>query len=356
MGKAGDMEKKDKRYLGAGAAFLGVAVLLKVGARSIPGFADGYVHSVYRGIVGTFGWIFDLFPFSVVEIGLYGLIFAALLYIGWNFRKPMAVACRGVFLAGVLLFLYVSNCGINYHGMAFSQYSGLKPEPGTLEELTELCRYLTKQVNDWAPDEENGKEYQYRKNRQTWRQAAVEAMAAAGEEFPALAGYYPKPKEVAVSWILSVQQLCGIYSPFTVEANYNGDMPDYNVPHTMCHELSHLKGFMREDEANFIGYLACISSKEPAFCYSGYLTGWVYAGNALAAADPEVYWELAGKLCDRARQDLAENNAFWGQYEGAVAEAASQWNDAYLKMNDQKEGVRSYGRMVDLMLAYELGK
>ena len=39
-----------------------------------------------------------------------------------------------------------------------------------------------------------------------------------------------------------------------------------------------------------------------------------------------------------------------------MAEAASQWNDAYLKMNDQKEGVRSYGRMVDLMLAYELGK
>lgn len=46
-----------------------------------------------------------------------------------------------------------------------------------------------------------------------------------------------------------MQQLCGVYSPFTVEANYNGDMPDYNVPHTLCHELSHLKGFMREDEA-----------------------------------------------------------------------------------------------------------
>lgn len=335
---------------------MAAAALLKIGARNIPGFADWYAHSVYKGIVGIAGRIFGFFSFSVVEMGLYGMGLTALLYIGWNFRKPMAVACRGVFLAGVLLFLYVSNCGVNYHAMAFSQYSGLKPESGTVEELTELCRYLTKQVNNWAPDAGNGKEYQYGENRQAWRQAAVEAMAAAGETFPVLGGYYPKPKEVAVSWILSVQQLCGIYSPFTVEANYNGDMPDYNVPHTMCHELSHLKGFMREDEANFIGYLACISSKEPAFCYSGYLTGWVYAGNALASADLEAYWELAGELCDRARQDLAENNAFWGQYEGTVAEAASQWNDAYLKMNDQKEGVRSYGRMVDLMLAYELGE
>ena len=89
-----------------------------------------------------------------------------------------------------------------------------------------------------------------------------------------------------------MQQLCGVYSPFTVEANYNGDMPDYNVPHTLCHELSHLKGFMREDEANFIGYLACISSENEAFRYSGYLTGWVYAGNALARVDRKRYIEL----------------------------------------------------------------
>ena len=73
-------------------------------------------------------------------------------------------------------------------------------------------------------------------------------------------------------------------------------MPYYNIPHTICHELSHLKGFMREDEANFIGYLACIGSDSPDFRYSGYLTGWVYAGNALARVDPESYYDLYTKL------------------------------------------------------------
>ena len=72
-------------------------------------------------------------------------------------------------------------------------------------------------------------------------------------------------------------------------------MPYYNIPHTICHELSHLKGFMREDEANFIGYLACIGSDSPDFRYSGYLTGWVYAGNALAKADLEAYYGLYGQ-------------------------------------------------------------
>ena len=177
-------------------------------------------------------------------------------------------------------------------------------------------------------------------------------MQAAAEEYPVLGGFYPRPKEVAVSWILSVQQLCGIYSPFTVEANFNGDMPDYNIPHTICHELSHLKGFMREDEANFIGYLACIRSENKAFRYSGYLTGWVYAGNALAKVDIDAYIELHNRLCAQALEDLAENNAFWDRYEGKVAEVSNQMNDVYLKVNKQEDGVKSYGRMVDLMLEY----
>lgn len=183
----------------------------------------------------------------------------------------------------------------------------------------------------------------------------MRAAAEADRRFACLGGFYPRPKEIAVSWLLSVQQLCGIYSPFTVEANFNGDMPDYNIPHTICHELSHLKGFMREDEANFIGYLACISSEHPAFRYSGYLTGWVYAGNALAGVDMDAYMELRSRISPAAEKNLQENSLFWNRYEGRAAEVSSQWNDTYLKMNSQKDGVKSYGRMVDLMLAYYKG-
>ena len=173
-----------------------------------------------------------------------------------------------------------------------------------------------------------------------------------GTEYPQLSGYYPQPKPVLVSWILAVQQLCGIYSPFTVEANYNWQMTGYNIPHTLCHELSHLRGFMREDEANFIGYLACIRSQETFFQYSGYLMGWVHAGNALAAQDWDSYMELHSKLSPQAVEDLQANNRYWDRYDSKVAEVANQINDTYLKLNDQEDGVKSYGRVVDLMLAY----
>ena len=39
-------------------------------------------------------------------------------------------------------------------------------------------------------------------------------------------------------------------------------MVSYNLPFTTCHELSHLRGFMQEEEANFIGFLACVNADD----------------------------------------------------------------------------------------------
>ncbi len=346
--------KRNKQHgsqylMAAGISLLVLTAVLQMCARTVPGFGTWYAHHIYPWIVGSVGRVTGLVPFSVVEMGLYGLI----LLLGWDVwhllrKKWHGIFSRWIFIVGALLFLYTANCGINYYASAFSSYAGLEDGTYTAEELDALCSELVELVNEAA---KNGRQ-SYRENRSAWREESVKAMQAAGETFSCLSGFYPKPKEVLVSQILSVQQLCGVYSPFTVEANFNGDMPDYNVPHTLCHELSHLKGFMREDEANFIGYLACISSENKAFCYSGYLTGWVYAGNALARVDMERYIELTNQLCNEARQDLDENSEFWDRYESKVSEVANQVNDTYLKMNSQSEGVKSYGRMVDLMLSY----
>lgn len=343
-------KKLGSQYLAAAGIFLLVlTAVLQMCARTVPGFGTWYAHHIYPWIVGSVGRVTGLFPFSVVELGLYGLILLLALDVWHLLRKKWCgIFSRWLFITGALLFLYTANCGINYYASSFSSYAGLEDGTYTVEELDTLCSDLVERVNESA---KTGRQV-YRENRSAWRAESVRAMQAAGEKFPCLEGFYPRPKEVLVSWILSVQQLCGVYSPFTVEANFNGDMPDYNVPHTLCHELSHLKGFMREDEANFIGYLACISSEKEAFRYSGYLTGWVYAGNALARVDMSRYIELTNQLCGEARQDLDENSDFWNRYESKVSEAATQMNDTYLKMNSQTEGVKSYGRMVDLMLSY----
>lgn len=73
--------------------------------------------------------------------------------------------------------------------------------------------------------------------------------------------------------------------------------------------------------------------------------------NALYQEDVSLYREIRGQLCQQANRELSLHNAFWEQYEGPVAEASDKMNDTYLKANAQEDGTKSYGRMVDLLLA-----
>ena len=109
---------------------------------------------------------------------------------------------------------------------------------------------------------------------------------------------------------------------------------------------------MQEEEANFIAFLACIESERTDFQYSGYLSGWVYCMNALYRADYESWQEVRLLLNEAAEPDLSANTEFWDAYEGRISETADKINDTYLKVNGQADGVQSYSRMVDLIVAY----
>ncbi|MCI8511465.1 MAG: DUF3810 domain-containing protein [Lachnospiraceae bacterium] len=339
--------KQTRLLLGAGGVFLGLGAGLLAAARRAEGFAAWYADVVYPVLVGSIGWFFGLFPVSAAEIFLYLLLAGLLLTAARLWRHPHLLASVLFFGASFLLFLYAAGCGVNYYRRPFSSYylEGADRETAGDEDLRALCAWLTEQVGE-ARKELSGETAPYEK----LREKGVAAMEALAEEYPVLGGFYPKPKPVLVSRILSVQQCSGIYSPFTIEANYNRDMVPYNIPHTICHELSHLRGFMREDEANFIAYLACLNAADAEFRYSGCLLGWIYAGNALARFDWEEYRRLYGELPEETRAELAENSRFWARYEGRTAEIANQVNDAYLKANGQAEGIKTYGRVVDLML------
>lgn len=337
-------------------------------ARTVNGFAEWYSRSVYPVLVSVIGRFWGVFPFSAVEVLLYGGVLLLLFWLVKYFRRPLVLVRNYMTTMAALLFLYASCCGVNYYRIPFSSYyiaelnargaAGTKNAVDEKKEadqndlLKELCQWLTEEVNRARLELDKAEG-----NYKNIREKGVNAMNRLAEQYPTLGGYYPKPKPVLVSWILSVQQCSGVYSPFTIEANYNRDMVSYNVPHTICHELSHLRGFMREDEANFIGYLACIGSEDADYRYSGCLLGWIYAGNALAKIDYQEYIRIYGMLADPVLADLETNSEFWEQYEGEVAEVQEKVNDAYLKINGQEDGVKTYGRVVDLMLMdYKLNR
>ena len=50
-------------------------------------------------------------------------------------------------------------------------------------------------------------------------------------------------------------------------------------------------------------------------------------------------------------RDRAYNSAYWERFEGRLSEVSRTVNNTYLQANSQEDGVQSYGRMVDLLLA-----
>lgn len=354
-------EKSLPYAIAGGVLFLASFILLLM-ARSVGGFAEWYAKTIYKGITQTVGKMMGLIPFSMSELILYILLMIVAVATGrviyqgiWKRNKVMiGHYLLSAFLgSAILFFIFTVNCGINYERLSFAETSGIGTMEYSEQKLKEVCLWLTARINENA-----GKVERSTKGAMVLKEGeekeASKAMGKLGEIYPELSGTYPPPKGLWNSVLLSVQNLTGIYSPFTVEANYNKDMTAYNIPFTVCHELSHLRGFMQEEEANFIAWLACSGSERIDFKYSADMMGWIYCMNVLRKVDAQAYNEVRGQMSPLAEVDLKENNQFWKKYDTRLAEVSNKVNDTYLKANGQMDGVASYDRMVDLLVTYYL--
>lgn len=327
------------------------------------GWAEWYAMTIYPVLSKLINHISSLFPFSLMEIiliaGIVGVLFFIVRLAVRLIQKPqerktnlVRAAASLLCALGLISFLFTLTCGINYSRHTFAQVSGLPIQPSSREELKDLCTELVQQANRLRPKVTT--DHQGVTHLEDWTQAAQTAqttMNAMEQKYPTLKSGYGTPKPVALSRLMSYCNITGVYFPFTMEANVNKDAPDYGIPATMLHELSHLRGYMREDEANFIAYLACRSSDNPLFQYSGTVLAFSYANNALYSVDADSSREIYSLLSEDVQRDFAAEKAYWKQFEGPVANTASKVNDSYLKSNRQEDGVKSYGRMVDLLLA-----
>jgi hypothetical protein len=154
---------------------------------------------------------------------------------------------------------------------------------------------------------------------------------------------------VLLSTGMSYLGITGIYLPFTAEANVNVIVPDSQLPFTACHELAHQGGIAPEDEANFLAYAACVRHPDVDFRYSGAFNAALYALGALSQVDAGRAREQA-RWSPAVRRDIKALQEWNERYQGPAEEAPRAVNDAYLKTQGVGEGVRSYGRMVDLLV------
>lgn len=338
-------------------------------------FADWYAEECFPMLSRIGSRICGMVPFSVGEVLIIiGLVLLFVMPISFLlcmiFGKGKRRRIGGIYgrlLGAIFTYIFVTetcNCFVLYQGTSFGEtYFQVRTYTG--EELLTLYADLVEQANVLALQVQRDADgyFQLSEPAQLHDQAK-RAMVQLGETYPRFAGYYPSPKVIQASYWMSQMNLTGIYFPFTLEANYNGDMMDINKPDTICHELSHLRGYLREDEAGFLAYLACIGSDSVDFQYSATISALEYVRNAVVESELfDIAAQRSIQLCPEASQDMYTflPEGYWQEKEEAiptlvatdtVRSTAETAMDTTLKLNGVTDGRRSYSRMVDLLLAY----
>lgn len=346
-------------------------------------FCNQIRKSIFRMTQYIQGHISSLFPFSVGEflLMLAVLLAAALALfvvlcagrVTKESEKKETVRkfagryyCLLLWVIAVTSVVMSINCFVLYHCSSFSEmYMPGSEREYKVRELALVRDHVVRQCNELAEQmerDENG----YIVYRGDMERLAVAQMERLGEEYPLFDGYYPDPKALTFSGFFSQQYIMGYYFPFSMEANYNGTMYIANVPATICHELSHVKGFIYEDDANFVGYLACISSEDAFFRYSGYLSVLDYLNRDLYESlgnSREIYltYERCSPLVERDNIFLTKEA--WEEVESRaifntemVKQTSRSFLETNLQVNGIEEGIASYGDVVQMLLEYYDGE
>jgi len=261
-------------------------------------------------------------------------------------------------VASVLYFLFVALWGVNYNRLPFAEAAGIEAKEFTTAELNEACLILINRTNalrEFVDTDENGNVALPGSKTDVLKKSWVEYDNVRAD-FPTLDKKLNSPKPVILSEAMCFAGITGVYFALTGEANVNMEIGPAELPFTACHELAHQAGYAREDEANFISWLVCDRSSNIEFKYSGNLMAMIHVLNSLYEADAGRWTAARGLCSEGVNSDLNAQGQFWERYEGVVQEVSTSVNDTYLKANLQEEGVKSYGRMVDLTIAYLLAE
>lgn len=323
-----------------------------------------YSRGVYPLIAGAIGCLTSLLPFSIAEWLLYALVIGLPAFIlvtlirtllhKIRWAKFLGIIITVLIIFGIALNTFYVLWGFNYSRYTLAQQLSLDVRKRSVDELEELCFQLASDaaaLRAQVQEDERGV-FRLPDGVTECFERIPKAYEQLEKQIPQFVGRAARPKYVLGAQGLSWAGISGIYIPFTVEPNVNTHQPALLIPSSAAHESAHSLGIAREDEANFAAYLACLSSNDPTLQYSGVMLALIHCGNELYRARPAAYRELYATYSQGMLRDLADYDAYWDSYEGPVEEAVNDVNDGYLKYNGQEEGVKSYGEMVDLLLAW----
>lgn len=324
-----------------------------------------YGERIFPPLSRLISWPARLLPWSLGEILLF-LVLAGLVWSLAGLLRALAAGTPGflvlmlqrmgwgVALAGLLYASFVMLWGLNYLRPPIARTLGWPSDAPTSAELQGLCEELALEANQLRQDLPSDGGGILRVDRERVLDSRNEGYerlhGALSPVLPAVPDTPSRPKIAFLGPLMSRALTYGMYIPWTGEALLNGSTPAPALAFSVCHEMAHQQGIAREDEANFIGYLACRLHPDPLFRYSGARAALGEAMARLAVVRPDSWKRIRASLGPGVLADEAAEIRWLRQHQGRFSRVQGKVYDGYLKTQGQADGARSYGRVVDLLI------
>jgi len=316
-------------------------------------YSNGLYPMVSKFFRLLFGWI----PFSIGEI-----IYTLLILVGLRFviryrkrikKKPLIFLRNLVLVFSVFYFTFHITWGLNYYREPLAKKLAIGNQTEH-QAVLELTKKLLKKTNTLQLQitTDSTQMVQIPYNKKEVFKKTVQGYKDATLQFPFLDYQRPSIKKSMFSSLSSYMGIGGYLNPFTNEAHVNALTPIFRIPVISGHEVGHQIGYSAENETNFIGYLITLKNKDPYFQYSASAYGLNHCLNAIYQTDKEEFKMLYAQLNEGVKKNYQELRDFNEAYKNPIEPIFEAVFNSFLKANNQPDGIKSYSKVVHLMVGY----
>ncbi len=317
-------------------------------------YSNGVYSFISKAFQLAFGWI----PFSVGDL-FYG---ALILLIGQSifvtiktksFNFKMTFLKIGAYIS-VIYFVFHISWGLNYYRQRVHEKLAFEVSEYSEVELIEFSKKIITKLNlvHSSITKNDTLIVEFPISKEEIKTESYVVYDEFQTKFPQFKHSKITIKSSLFSVPLAYMGFGGYLNPFTNEAQINYLSPTNSYSATVCHELAHQIGIGPESEANFIGYLAGINSSNQHFQYAAYLNALRYCLGEIYYSNEQEFETLKLTMNLGIIKDIQQQKAFWESYNNWSEKYFELFYDNFLKANNQEDGIRSYNKMVVLLINY----
>lgn len=320
-----------------------------------------YTYGIYPVIGRVQRFLFGWIPFSIGDLFytflILVLIYRTVLFCRLFFKRKLVRRHLTASLQQIIfffLFVYVFFnllWGLNYNRNGISSQLGIQVKPYSIAELDTLTRTLQSHLNTYAAGV-NLEERKAFNKKSTLFSEAADAFRDGSKKHSFLQYHPQSVKPSLFSYAGNYLGFQGYYNPFSGEAQVNTTIPRFLEPFVTTHEIAHQLGYAKENEANFVAFLACKNYDSPIFKYSMYFDMYNYAIGEMYRRDTAIAKSIQQQLHPQVVNDIREFRNFYQRHRNPLETFVMWGYGHYLKANNQPGGKQTYNEVVAWLIAY----